>query len=156
MNARLRSLVTPTPTALTLQAPTSVTARKGSRETARTVKVSFVASYRVSKARHYSAKSPAILKAHFCTDWFFMSTQWSRLSSSVMIILSAMTTARRCHCKLCFPRRREKKKKDARQLRYRSEQWLLEGRIAVCSVNTLVSCPIYTLAGLHPICFTTF
>ena len=39
MNARLRSLVTPTPTAPTLQAPTSATARKGSRETARTVKV---------------------------------------------------------------------------------------------------------------------
>ena len=49
-----------------------------------------------------------------------------------------------------------RKKEDARKLRYRSEQWLLEGRIAVCSVNTLVSCPIYTLAGLHPICFTTF
>ena len=47
MNARLRSLVTPTPTASTPQAPTSVTARKGSRETARTVKVSFVASYGV-------------------------------------------------------------------------------------------------------------
>ena len=39
MNARKSSLVTPTPTAPTLQAPTSVTARKGSRETAPTVKV---------------------------------------------------------------------------------------------------------------------
>ena len=43
-NAKTRNLVTPKPTAPTLQAPTSVTARKGSRETAPTVKVSFVAS----------------------------------------------------------------------------------------------------------------
>ena len=45
MNARLRTLVTPTPTAPTLQAPASVTARKGSRETARTVQVRFAGRF---------------------------------------------------------------------------------------------------------------
>ena len=147
MNARLRRLVTPTPTAPTLQAPTSVTARKGSRETARTVKVSFVASYRVSKAPHYSAKSPALLKAHFCTEGNLMPTQWSRLSS-VMIILFATKTSFRVDG--------EKEKKDARQLRYRSEQWLFWGGEYQCAQSILWFYARYILAGLHPICLTNF
>ena len=51
MNARLRSLVTPTPTAPTLEVPTSVTARKGSRETARTVQVSLFLQFAQSSER---------------------------------------------------------------------------------------------------------
>ena len=105
--------------------------------------------YRVSKARHYSAKSPAILKAHFCTEGNLMSTQWSRLSSVMIILFATKTSFRVDGEKL-------EKKKDARQLRYRSEQWLFWGGEYQCAQSILWFYARYILAGLHPICLTNF